>query len=333
MSKFANILKKLNINEEFTRPIRKEKKFAKVKQNIPHEQFYNYMADLLFLPTTKEGFKYCLVVVDLATNQFDIEPIKNKEPKTILEAFQKMFNRKYIKKPFASVATDAGTEFMGIFHKWLYDQSIYHKIASPNRHQQMSNVESLNKQLGRLFNGYMNSIELQTAKPYREWTKAIPVIREELNKYRKIDVGDSIKDKYKVPPTASKYKVGDIVHVRLDSPENALGQKQPTNNFRVGDFRISKVPRKIENIVYYDSGARYIIQGIPNVSYTESELLKSKEKEEKWVIQKIVKKVMKGKNTFYEVKWKNYKATTLEPRKTLLEDIPIMLKEFEIKNN
>eukprot|EP00981_Chlorochromonas_danica_P010827 scaffold3440_cov166-Ochromonas_danica.AAC.1 len=95
-----------------------------------------------------------------------------------------MFKRKYIKKPYASLKTDGGSEFKGVFHKWLQNNEIMHKVSLPFRHKQMANVESLNRQLGRLFNGYMNTKEEETGKRYREWTDIVDIVRKELNEHR-----------------------------------------------------------------------------------------------------------------------------------------------------
>ena len=73
------VLDKLGVDEIFTRPTPKQRVFNHIKDNIPHVANYNYMADLLELPKTRKGFRYLLVMVDLATNKFDIEPMKNKE--------------------------------------------------------------------------------------------------------------------------------------------------------------------------------------------------------------------------------------------------------------
>ena len=35
---------------------------------------------------------------------------------------------------------------------------------------------------------------------------------------------------------------------------------------------------------------------------------------------------------YYEVKWKGYNKTTLEPREVLLKDVPKMINQFEKKN-
>ena len=77
------ILKSLNRDETYTKAPKIKKEYSKVKDNIPLIQNYNFMADLLELPTTHYGYKYLLVIVDLATDEFDIEKLKSKESKNI----------------------------------------------------------------------------------------------------------------------------------------------------------------------------------------------------------------------------------------------------------
>jgi hypothetical protein len=184
-----SIFKSLGISEkqnDLTKPPPKQKVFNKVKDNIPHVKNYNFMADLLMLPTAKSKNRYLLVVDDLATDNFDIEPLKTKEPKEVLQAFKTMIKRPYIKEPYASIRTDDGNEFKGVFAKWLYDESILHKVAISGRHKQLANVENLNKQLGRLLNGYMNMKEEELGHVYKEWDdkKILDTIRKDLNKLR-----------------------------------------------------------------------------------------------------------------------------------------------------
>ena len=158
-----NLINKLGINEKFTKPIRNIK-FDRVKENTYSKGGYNFMADLLHLPTTKYRYRYLLVITDLWNNQFDIEPIRNKTPDDVLKAMKKIMTRESIPDIKESLSTDSGTEFRGIFHKWLYDENILHRVAEANRHQQVANAENLNKTLGRLLNGYMNAKEEQTVK-------------------------------------------------------------------------------------------------------------------------------------------------------------------------
>jgi len=322
------LLNKLGIDEFFTRDYSKQRIFNKIKDNIPLERGYNYMADLLFLPKTKDGFQYCLVVVDLATDQFDIEPIKTKDAKAVLEAFKTMLKRKYIVKPKVSLTTDSGTEFKASFDKYLVQQHIDHRVGLPNRHKQLANVESLNKQLGRLFNGYMNMKELQTKTIYNEWTDILTTIRTDLNKIRKketISPFDAKPPKFDLKANP-KFKVGDIVHYKLDWAENALGHKQPTPNFRMGDYKYSPIPKRIMNVLLFPKYPtfRYVLEGMPNVSYSEYELLPARagETETKYSIKQIIGKKKERGIIYYLVWWRGYlkKESTWEIEKNLIED-------------
>ena len=89
------LLNKLKINETFTKPIRNIK-FDKVKANTYPKAGYNFMADLLHLPTTKYRYSYLLVVTDLWSNSFDIEPVRYKTPEDVLKAMKKIMTREYI---------------------------------------------------------------------------------------------------------------------------------------------------------------------------------------------------------------------------------------------
>jgi hypothetical protein len=54
---------------------------------------------------------------------------------------------------------------------------------------------------------------------------------------------------------------------------------------------------------------------------------------EKFVISKLIKPVIQNNKVYYDVKWKNHKDTTLEPRQNLLKDVPKMLSQFKKKND
>ena len=334
-----SILDKLGIDETLTKPAPKEKQFTHVKDMITDGDNLNFMCDVLHLPTTKNKNAYLFVCVDLSSNKFDIEPMKNKDSETLLNAYKKCIERKYIKDPKYSIQSDNGPEFMGSFHKYFADKNIFHKMARAYRHKQNSVVESLNKSLGRILNGYMNTKEVETGKVYREWDEITDFVREELNKYRTSksfkkaqETPEMVLPGYKEKP---KFKIGDIVLVKNEVPKNALNNKQPTTNFRVGDYRFSPTPRKIIDIYIYPKpiNYRYKVSGVKECSFVASELLKqTKEKVEKWEVKKISdKKTVKGK-ILYKVLWKGYtvKDATFEPKERLIEDgFKEMIDEFE----
>ena len=52
----------------------------------------------------------------------------------------------------------------------------------------------------------------------------------------------------------------------------------------------------------------------------------------KFVISKLIKPVIQNDKAYYEVQWKGYRETTLEPRDILLKDVAKMVNQFEKKN-
>lgn len=321
-----DILKELGVNEKYSKPIKIKKEFSKVKDNIPLKADYNFMADLLELPETKKGFKYLLVVVDLATDEFDIEPITNNKSLTVLDAMKRMFKRKHIKKPYASIRTDGGAEFKDAFDKYCYENNILHKVGVAGRHQQTANVERLNRELGRLFNGYMNAIEEKTGETYKEWVDVVPKVRTMLNDFRKKPEGDPFTDVY---PTVDltkqpKYKIHDVVYRMSEKPLDALGRKQNTQNFRMGDYRWERIPRKIVKVLRYAGKVpiRYILENLPNVAYAEYELMPAEEKQAMYVVQSVkAKRTMNGVKELL-IKWKGFKKPTWENYNDIKRTVP-----------
>ena len=326
------IINKLNINEKYTK-VRKVDNglFNKVKSQIRHEANYNMMADLLFLPTTAKGYRYLLIIVDLYTDLFDCEPLKNKSSDDVLFALKQIFKRgKYTRIPHI-LQTDSGSEFKGNFHKYLYDNNVLHTQTLPGRHQQQSNIESLNRLIGRLLNGYMNSIEIETEETCSEWINILPIVILELNNHRKKRRGSIllkdnpyIIDDYEIPNDLPKFNVGELVHYKLNRPENALGHLQSTPNFREGDIRYAPLSKKIEKIIVMNDKPRYryILNGIKNASFMESELFISDDQVEKQKVKKLINSRMrKGKKEFL-VWWDGDLKinSTWEPEINLLED-------------
>lgn len=289
-----DIISQVGGNEDFTKKRRTDDKvYNTLRDNIRLEEDAALMIDVLELPTAKFGFKYCLVAVDIASKECDLEALKNKTADAILAGFKKMLNRNYINLPKYYMISDNGKEFLGAFHKYLWDNNVIHQQTLKGRHKSLSMVDSLCATLGRIFNAYMNAKEKASGKVFKNWTDVLPKVREQLNKARKVDLpkdlkkdssqalvqdveeyktkkGKVTKSKFKV----AKYKVGDMVYRPLENPENMLGDVQ-YGKFREGDVRIDKVKRKITELVYMNGKGpfvRYILEGLPNVSYSEQEL-------------------------------------------------------------
>ena len=63
-----------------------------------------------------------------------------------------------------------------------------------------------------------------------------------------------------------------------------------------------------------------------------SDWLCHQEINQKFVISKLIKPVIKDSKEYYEVQWKGYRETTLEPREVLLKDVAKMVNQYEKKN-
>jgi hypothetical protein len=300
---FDKLLSDLGVNEKLTKGPRKQKVFNKVKDNIPKVAHYNYQADLLFLPTSERAklkFKYLLVMVDIANDAFDIEPITNKLSSTVLEATKRIFKRGILKPPKASIRTDSGTEFKGDFKKYLHDHNILLKTSLPDRHKQTGNVERLNREISRIIMSYLDKLDQENGEVNTQWLKVIPIIRKRLNSIRKkkLPKGDEWKtmDYPIFEPTEEiikktkegktkvvnklinpTYKKGDRVHRALDRPQNAQGDKLSGSTFRMGDRRWSSDKKKIVQVLMYPGTAvhyRYMLEGIKEASFSKHELKK-----------------------------------------------------------
>ena len=324
---FQTVLDSFHIDEYLTKLDSKQNEFNSFLNSVVPIKDFNYMSDLLQLPTTTEGYKYLLVVVDLATSLFDIEPLKDKQAKTTLMGYKNIIKRKILTLPEISFKTDNGTEFKGEFNKFLEKNKILHKFSLPYRHKQMAVVESLNKALSRILMNYLNKKSTELNVKYKNWTDILPQVRTELNKFRERNL-EKLKEyqnqHYFNPTSEPKYKIGDFVHFKLEHPQDFSGNVLPDSKFRSGDRRFSIQTRKITDVLFYPDEPyyRYKIQDMPNVSYSEHELKPSKINQNTYIIKKIIgKKTEKGK-VYYLVWWRKYlkKDSTWEAKDKLIED-------------
>ncbi len=251
-----NLKTSFGIDDTYTKLYRRPThpdQMTKVKEQIPLVADYNYMADVLYLPTDKFGFNKLLVVCDIADDMFDIEKMKGESAEETLNAFKKMMKRDIIKVPYASLLTDGGSSFKGVFHKYLYENGVNHRVARPGRHHQLSNVDSLCRQLGMVFNGIMNMKEEETGKVSKAWTHAIDEVRGKLNNYRRsrgvklpkdlttyeYPIFDNVIPKIKVKKIKVKVKAREGGHLKddvEDHPTEPMKFTQIKPKYKEGDL-------------------------------------------------------------------------------------------------
>jgi IS30 family transposase len=146
MSKLNRIYKKLDIlqdekeNNIITNLTKKPKRDN--YENMPHFHnevpFFSQQADLLFLSDDR-SYKYCLVVVDIATRICDAEPLKSKTANEVKNAFIKIYKRKILKFP-AIMTFDSGTEFKGVCKTYFENNDCEVKVSEPYRSRQLEQL-------------------------------------------------------------------------------------------------------------------------------------------------------------------------------------------------
>lgn len=248
-----------------------------VPRLAPKQEAYikdaEHQADLLYLPTDN-GYRYALVVVDVATRLADAEPLKTKKSDEVLRAIKRIWKRKPLNRPTIFLKVDNGGEFKKSFDQYFKSNGIIIKRGLPNRHRQQGLVEWLNYIIGRSIFAFQNQKEDQTKEENTEWVKNLSKIISEYNKY--------IKGKKLNPERLKKLKpkfddgpileVGTLARRQLDYPEDIKGKKI-SGKFRATDKRWEEKPRKIVD-VFISPGqpVLYRLQGIQGASYTKNQL-------------------------------------------------------------
>ena len=98
-------------------------KFARRKVVVPGPN-YQWDVDLMFVRKIKSqnsGYSYLLIAVDVFSRMAYVQPLKNKTANQTLEAFKRM----HANVPGLKVVrSDYGTEFRGVFDKYLTSTGI-----------------------------------------------------------------------------------------------------------------------------------------------------------------------------------------------------------------
>lgn len=313
--------------------------------NMPTTQAYvknsSQQADLLYMPNDK-GYKYILVIVDLATKATDAEPLKKKTPTAVLQAMKKIYNRPYLNIPHDFLGTDPGSEFKGAVKTFMNNHGVIMKYGKAGRHRQQAVVEARNYIISKVLNTRMLGQELLTNETSKEWITDLPKVIKALNKHsthKPLDITTPSPQAH--GSSNNLLPVGTKVRVSLDEPQDIKGKKLH-GTFRAGDLRFSPTVRTVEQI-YLRPGQppTYRVNGIKNVAYTKNQLQVVSKKEKppnkevlrKHFVEKIIGKEKRNNRIYYKVKWIGWKEPTLEPKTMLIKDIPDMIKEYERNNN
>ena len=284
IDQFLENIKKSKSNILFTIPKKDTKDdIPHIKNNI-YEPFILHQCDILYLPTSQFGFKYCLVCVDVYNSKMDAVALKDRNSKSIVKGLETIYlNHKILELPI-TIQFDNGTEFNNkVVQKLLKKWETNIKYTLTNRHRQNSIVEKANNKLGSLILKFQAENEIIKKKKTTAWhlhlNKFIEFLNKRIskntNKYNPFEDVAGNKDFIEI------LNIGDKVHKVLDFPIRANDDKRVGSNFRSGDIRFSKDKFKIMNIILNPKmPVLYMLNKLdkPNkidssVAYTRSQLL------------------------------------------------------------
>jgi len=288
-----------------------------------------------------KGYKYLLNAIDMSSRFLYSVALKNKTDKEVLDGFKKIFNKSKIR----AVRSDNGSEFINKkFKEYLEKNDIKQILGEPSKPQSNGLIERANGSIKELI---QKSIEMNENF---DWAKNLNKLIDNINNSQHRITGFTPKE------IQTAFKNNDKV-VLEEAFDTELKKKKPNISrevFEVGDLvRIHKPSDKTRQVW---SNEVYEIEKVfkPKKSYSvyEYKLVEFKDrfKEEellkivgnpqnkiiklnKFVISKLIKPVIQDNEEYYEVQWKGYRETTLEPRDILLKDVPKMVSQFEKKNN
>jgi hypothetical protein len=306
-------------------------------------------SDTCGMPEDK-GYKYFLVLVELACRRVDGEPLKDKEALTVLNAFKAIYERHRIIPPTHRIEVDSGTEFNNRLVRNFFTKEIgvLIRFGQTGRHRQQCFAERAIQEIQKPLLQRMTAQEQLTGQPSTEWVDDFRDIVNAVDaKWRRnppaIPVG---------PPILSKndilLSVGTKVRTKLEDPISVLGEKLH-GRFRTGDIRWDPRIRVIRKLILSpEQPPMYLLDGphgrlkVSRCAYTRKQLqivpdnenpppdtvIRGKPKY--YIPEKILRQRIRRGKLEYLVKWKHYpeNQSTWEPAERLREDVPGLIAIF-----
>jgi len=134
--------------KEILRQTKPKRVFNSITTTKPLQQVN---IDLMIMDKIKnkkgnKGFAYALVIIDIYSRYLWIVPIKTKTASETLDAWKKVF--KASKQP-ANITSDSGSEYKGVFAKYLRDNNISHRTVEIGDHRSLAIVDRVIRTIRR----------------------------------------------------------------------------------------------------------------------------------------------------------------------------------------
>lgn len=306
-------------------------------------------ADLCEMPLDK-GFRYFLVLVELACRRVDAEPLENKEAQTVLDAFKRIYRRHRIIPPTHRIEVDSGTEFTNELVRNFFTKEIgvLIRYGQPGRHRQQCYAERAIQAIQEPLLWRMSAQELLTGQPSTEWIDDFQDMVDEVDRKWKRDPPAIPIGLPKLSQNDELLSEGTRVRVKLEDPISMLGNKLH-GKFRTGDIRWDPKIRTIKKLILSpEQPPMYLLDGphgrlgVSRCAYTRKQLQLVPDNENPppdivirgtpkyYIPEKILKQRIKNGKLQYLIKWRRYplEESTWEPADIIRKDAPGLIDIF-----
>ena len=292
------------LSSELHKPFFKPKEFRHVYVSDVNETWTADIQDLNDVKEHNDNIRYILVVMDIKSRYCWAIPMKNKDGKSVLNGFNKIF--KLTREMPKNIWVDQGGEF---YNKQFQDMCKKNNITlySTYGDHKAALIERFNKTLKLwIYKAF-------TANNNYVW---ITILNELMKKYNAVThrtIGISPAEAYEYPHKITdnikigkkqkqKFKVGDLVRI---SVTKGIFEKGYTANWSMELFKVYEVLNTMPIMYRIEDLSNDKIEG----AFYQGELLKTKFKEPIYLINKIIRKrTYKGKKQVF-VSWLGYRET------------------------
>jgi len=119
----------------------------------PNEIWQIDLLDYTNYSKQNKGFHWVLIAIDFFTRKAYAEPIKTKTPKSVLDGFQKIV----INNKPKVVYSDDGSEWKGVFKKYLTNSNIVSIQENSKKHHSFAIVDRFSRTIKKMISIYMTA--------------------------------------------------------------------------------------------------------------------------------------------------------------------------------
>ena len=272
------------------------------------DQFDADLASMSDYEKRNDGYKYLLVVIDIFSRYAWVEPMKNKNADTIVQAFEKILSEGRIPR---KLRTDAATDFTSKkFQNLMKEKNINH--FTTHNEKQANYVERLIKTLKNKIRRYMSEKRTEryidvlknlVTSYNNTWHSGIQSEPVNVNKNNEKKLWwqmywpTEMKLKKKKKRNPFKFKVGDKVRISL---LRTSFQREYDNKWSYEIFKIIRRYIRQDQPIYIITdwfGER--VKG----TFYQPELQKVDVNNKPWNIEEVLDTDGVGRNLRYLVKW------------------------------